>query len=129
MRLCVNSAGALDAAALARHHLLPEFGAGTPLARITTERIDRYRNRLLADGKLSRDWVRQSFVALNALLKARDACGGSPTPDERRRHDPDAEGIGNISVLTPVQVEGVARAVGGGVDAGGAWGPSGNLCS
>jgi len=35
------------------HSLLPEFGFDTPLESITTEQIDSFRERLVAEGKLS----------------------------------------------------------------------------
>jgi hypothetical protein len=36
-------------------HLLPEFGASTPLRRLTAERIEVFRGRLLAEDRQSRD--------------------------------------------------------------------------
>jgi hypothetical protein len=54
---------------IAEVHLLPEFGAATPLRRITAERIDQYRSRLIAEDCQSRDSMRQILVALNTALK------------------------------------------------------------
>lgn len=56
-------------------YLLPEFGKTTPLEKITTERIEEYRDRLLEDGHLSRRSVQKVLVLLHGVLKR--AKGGS----------------------------------------------------
>jgi integrase len=52
-----------------RRALMTEFGKTTPLERITTERIETYRERLLADGELSRRTVQKMLVILHGILK------------------------------------------------------------
>jgi integrase len=97
--------GILDA------HLLPEFGTSTPLRRMTAERIEVYRDRLIADGHQSRDSMRQIFAALNGALKRalrRKWIGHNPMSDVEPIPTPKSSG--DFNVLTPVQVEAVARA-------------------
>jgi integrase len=99
-------------------HLLPAFGDRTPLRRISTERLDAYfadlatGKRLSARGKpLSRDTMRQLFVALNGILQRaqrRGVIGHNPMADAERLAQPRPSG--EFHVLTPVQVEAVARA-------------------
>lgn len=92
-------------------HLLAEFGAGLPLRRLTSERIDRYRTRVLAEGKLSRDSLRQIFIALNTILKrARRLKWITYNPMNDVDPIPTPKPSGDFNVLTPVQVEAVARA-------------------
>jgi hypothetical protein len=50
-------------------YLLPEFGAYTPLEAITTERIEAYRERLPADGHLSRRSPQKVLVPMHCILK------------------------------------------------------------
>jgi integrase len=92
-------------------HLLPEFGAGLPLRRLTAERIDRYRSRVLAESRLSRDSLRQIFIALNTVLKrARRLKWIAHNPMADVDPIPTPKPSGDFNVLTPVQVEAVARA-------------------
>ena len=57
--------------------LLPEFGKDTPLERITTERIEHYRERLLDEGHLSRRSVQKVLVLLYRILKRAKRRSGS----------------------------------------------------
>lgn len=50
---------------LAHGSLLPEFGAETPLEAIDTDRIDAYRARLVAEGRLSDRTINKLLVALH----------------------------------------------------------------
>jgi Phage integrase, N-terminal SAM-like domain len=49
--------------------LLPEFGKDTPLERITTERIEQYRERLLDEARLTRRSIQKVLVLLYGILK------------------------------------------------------------
>lgn len=60
-----------------RRRLLPEFGESTALSSITTERIDAYRERLLAEGKLSRRSVRSSSSSTTGSSSAPNGESGS----------------------------------------------------
>jgi integrase len=91
--------------------LMAEFGDATPLHLISAERIDVYRERLIAEDRLSRDSLRQIFIALNGLLKRAKRRGWiAHNPMADVDPVPVAKPSGDFNVLTPVQVEAVARA-------------------
>jgi integrase len=90
--------------------LLPEFGADTPLEQLTTERIDAFRGRLLAEGKLSRRSVQKVMVLLYGILKRakrRKWIATNPAEDVERVS---VKRSGDFNVLSPVEVDAVARA-------------------
>jgi integrase len=92
-------------------HLIPEFGRDTPLRAIAWERIDAYRDRLLDEDALSRDSMRQAFVALNGIFKrAVRKRWLSYNPMADVEPIPTPQSSGDFNVLTAVQVEAVARA-------------------
>jgi integrase len=90
-------------------HLVPEFGEDTPLGQITTERIDAYRERLLAEGEMSRRTAQQILVLLHGVLqRAKQRRWILVNPAE------DAEKVilkrsGEFNVLAPAEVLAVAR--------------------
>src|SRR5262249_42314501 len=49
--------------------LLPEFGKDTALEKITTDRIEQFRARLLDEGKITRRSVQKTLVLLYGILK------------------------------------------------------------
>ncbi len=49
-------------------HLQPAFGASTPVAQIDTEAVDAFRERLLADGGLSRRTVQKTLVLFHGVM-------------------------------------------------------------
>src|SRR5215210_6349862 len=51
------------------NHFLPAFGAETPVSAITTEQIDAWTERLLADGKLTRSSIQKARVLLHGVFK------------------------------------------------------------
>ncbi len=89
--------------------LLPEFGKDTPLERITTERIEEWRERLLDEGKLSRRTIQKYLVILHGILeraKRRKWIASNPASDVERvtvRRDDD------FNVLSPDEVMALAR--------------------
>jgi integrase len=93
-----------------RLYLLPGLGAGTPLASITTEDIDALRERMLGEGRLPRRTIQKILVILHGILKrAKRKKWIETNPAE------DAERVsfkrsGDFSVLTPAEVEALARA-------------------
>jgi integrase len=93
-----------------RKYLLPGFGAATPIAAITTEDIDEFREDMLEAGRLSRRTIQKILVLLHGVLKrAKRKKWIVPNPAE------DAERVtvarsGDFSVLTPEEVEALARA-------------------
>jgi integrase len=89
--------------------LTEEFGE-TPLGRITQDRIDAYRQRLLTEGKLSRRTVQKRMVLLHGIFKrARQLrwVGENPAENVERVQ---LKRSGEFNVLTIEQVEAVARA-------------------
>jgi integrase len=91
--------------------LIPEFGKDTPLEQITTERIDQYRERLLDEGELSRRSVQKVLVILYGILKRAKRkkwiTTSNPAEDVERVT---VKRSGDFNVLSPVEVEAVARA-------------------
>jgi hypothetical protein len=87
-------------------HLHAEFGAETPINEIDTARIETYRSRLLRENKLSRDSVRQIFVALNGTLRrARRERWITQNPLGDVEAIPTPKSSGDFNVLTPAQVK------------------------
>jgi integrase len=93
-----------------RRHLLPHFGPDTPVGRLSTDDIDAFREGLLDDGLLSRRTIQKILVLLHGILKrAKRKRWIAINPAE------DAERItlkrsGDFNVLSPAEIEAVARA-------------------
>ena len=90
--------------------LIPEFGRDTPIERITTERIEEYRARLLDEGKLSRRTIQKILVLLFGICKRAKRRGwiaSNPAEDVERVT---VKRSGDFNVLSPVEVQAVARA-------------------
>lgn len=93
-----------------RSSLLPEFGADTPLEKITTKRIEAYRERLLDEGQLSRRTIQKTLVLLFGILKRAKRRGwitSNPAEDVERVT---VKRSGDFNVLSPEEVSAVARA-------------------
>ena len=50
-------------------NLLPEFGEETPLVEITTERIEEFRERMVAEGVFSPRTINKRLAQLHAIFK------------------------------------------------------------
>jgi integrase len=86
-------------------NLLPEFGADTPLEEITTEDIDAYRERLVAEGRLSPRTINKRLAQLHAIFKrAQRTYGLARNPVEGAERQPHRLS-GDITVLDARQVE------------------------
>lgn len=97
--------------------LLAQFGRDTPLHKITTELIDEWRARLLAEGELSRRTIQKMLVLAHGVLKLakrRKWIATNPAEDVERIS---VKRSGDFNVLTPVEVQAVARAAEGTQDA------------
>jgi integrase len=68
-----------DYKSLAKNHLLPEFGADTPLSDIDFKRCDAFRSRLLRDGKLSKRMVQKALILLGSIFKTAQRLHGFPS--------------------------------------------------
>jgi hypothetical protein len=97
---------------VARCYLLPGFGAETPLEKITTGRIDAYRERLLGEGRLSRRSVQKVMVLLHGVLKRAKRRKWVTTNPAEGVERVRVRRSGDFNVLTPIEVEAVARAAG-----------------
>jgi integrase len=96
-----------------RSRLVPEFGQDTPLPSITTEDIDAFRERLLAEGELSRRSIQKVLVLLHGILKRakrRKWIATNPAEDAERVT---VRRSGDFNVLTPDQVFAVSRCAAG----------------
>lgn len=99
-----NTVGTADSGQFIR-----EFGASTPLEQITTERVDRYRERLLTEGKLSRRSVQKYMVQLHGIFtraKRRKWVTENPCSDVERVS---VKASGDFNVLSPAEVAAVSR--------------------
>jgi integrase len=86
-------------------NLLPEFGADTPLEEITTQEIDAYRERLVAEGRLSARTINKRLAQLHAIFKrAQRTYGLAKNPVEGAERQPHRLS-GDITVLDARQVE------------------------
>lgn len=93
----------------ARKRLLPAFGS-TPLASITTEQIDQFRDDLLAKGELSRRTV-QKLLAMNySILRRAQRRGWIPANPAENAERVTLKRSGDFNVLSPEEVAAVARA-------------------
>jgi integrase len=93
-----------------RGYLLPGLGAATPVAAITTEDIDAFRERMLEDGRLSRRSIQKILVLLHGVMKRakrKKWIDTNPAADAERVT---VQRSGDFSVLTPDEVESLARA-------------------
>jgi integrase len=90
-------------------YLLPEFGYATPLADIDSDRIDAYRDRLLA-GHLSRRTAQKVLVLLHGVFKRAMRKKWISVNPAENVEKVTVTRSGDFNVLTPVEVEAVARA-------------------
>ncbi|MGH2970186.1 MAG: tyrosine-type recombinase/integrase [Solirubrobacteraceae bacterium] len=93
-----------------RRYLLPHFGSDTPVARLTTDDIDVFREGLLDDGRLSRRTIQKILVLLHGILKRakrKKWIGSNPAEDAERIT---LKRSGDFNVLSPSEIEAVARA-------------------
>jgi integrase len=93
-----------------RRYLLSGFGASTPVASITTEDIDDFREQMLGEGRLSRRTIQKILVLLHGILK-RAKCKKwiktNPAEDAERIT---VQRSGDFRVLSPEEVEALVRA-------------------
>jgi integrase len=93
-------------------HLRPEFGS-EPIAAITPERIERYRRRLVAEGRLSDRSVNKLLVALHGIFKrAERAYGRQANPAAKADRQPPAPER-ELEFYSPEEVWALVRAAAG----------------
>ncbi len=91
-------------------YLLPELGAEIPVRRIDTRRVDALRERLLADRRLSRRSVQKIMVLLHGILKRAKRKGWVAVNAAEEAERVTVKRSGDFTVLTPTELEAVARA-------------------
>ena len=95
-----------------RRYLSTEFGVDTLLHTIETKRVDAFRERMLADGHLSRRTIQKILVLLHGILKRAKRRGwiaSNPAEDAERVA---VRRRGDFNGLAPEEVQAVARADG-----------------
>jgi len=84
--------------------LIPEFGAETPLTEITTERIEEFRERMVAEGKVSARTINKRLQQLHAVFKrAQRAFGLQVNPVTNAERQP-FKRSGEFRALDPSEV-------------------------
>jgi integrase len=97
--------------------LIPEFGGDTPIEQITTGRIDAYRERLLDEDELSRRTIQKVMVLLFGILKRAKRRGWIPSNPAEDVERVTVKRSGDFNVLSPAEVQAVARAALNALDA------------
>lgn len=90
--------------------LLPEFGVSTPLAAVTSEAIEEFRDRMLEEGRLSRRTVQKVMVLVHGVMQRAVAKRWIATNPAAAVERVNVERSGDFNVLTPIEVAAVARA-------------------
>jgi integrase len=106
-----------DYRAAVRSVLVPAFGADTPIAAIDTRAIDRWRSQLLSEGRLAPRSIQKLQTLLHGVFRRAKRAGWitvNPATDAERVT---VKRSGDFNVLSPVQVEALARAAGTSQDA------------
>jgi hypothetical protein len=97
-----------------RARLLVAFDEHVPLARLSATRIEGYRDELLGEDAISRSSMRQVMNVLGGILKRAQMqrwIAHNPAANVERIPVPKLSG--DFNVLTPAQIEAVARAADG----------------
>jgi integrase len=95
-----------------RRYLIAEFGADTLLHTIDTPRVDAFRERMLAEGHLSRRTIQKILVLLHGILKRAKRKGWVATNPAEDAERVTVRRSGDFNVLLPEEVHAVARADG-----------------
>ncbi|MBA2298441.1 MAG: site-specific integrase, partial [Actinobacteria bacterium] len=86
-------------------HLIPEFGEDTPLCELTTARIEKYRERLVAEERLSARTINRNLTRLNGIFRrAIRAHGLRDNPAAHVDRQP-IRASGDFRVFTPRELE------------------------
>src|SRR4051812_3176111 len=94
-----------------RRYLLAEFGSDTLLHTIDTARVDAFRERMLAEGQLSRRTIK-ILVLLHGILKRAKRKGWIASNAAEEAERVTVRRTGDFNVLAPEEVHAVARADG-----------------
>src|SRR4051812_22158449 len=84
--------------------LIPEFGAETPITEITTDRVEQFRERMVAEGTLSARTINKRLQQLHAVFKrAQRVFGLQINPVTNAERQP-FKRSGDFRALTPNEV-------------------------
>jgi hypothetical protein len=92
-----------------RRYLIAEFGSDTLLHTIDTEQVDAFRERMLADGQLSRRTIQKILVLLHGILKRAKRKGWIASPPAEDAERVTVRRTGEFNVLAPEEVRAIAR--------------------
>lgn len=92
-----------------RNNLLPEFGEA-PLGQVTTDWIDGYRARLVAEGRLSGRTINKHLVLLHGIFRRAQRVFGLPANPVAAVERQPVRRSGDFDVLSPGEVAALARA-------------------
>jgi integrase len=98
-----------DARSTIRVHLLPAFGASTPVEDITTADVDGFRDRLLG-GELSHRTAQKVLILLGGILKRAKRKGWVQVNAAESAEKVTVRHSDEFNVLSVEQVQAVARA-------------------
>jgi integrase len=90
-------------------HLLPEFGS-EPITAITPERIERYRRRLVEEGRLSDRSINKVLVMLHGIFKRAQRVHGLPSNPAARVDRQPARRSDELEFYSPEEVWALVRA-------------------
>ncbi len=93
-----------------RTDLLPDFGSSTPVADITTQDIDEFRERLLEEERLAPRTVQKLCTMLHGIFRRAKRRGwvlANPAEDAERVT---IKRSGDFNVLAPAEIDAVCRA-------------------
>lgn len=93
-----------------RCYLEPEFGKETPIEKVTTEKIEKWRERLLDEGHLSRRSIQKVMVLLYGVMKRAKRRGWITTNPAEDVERVTVQRSGEFNVLSVEEVEAVVRA-------------------
>jgi integrase len=84
--------------------LIPEFGADTPLTEITTDRIEEFREKLVAEGRLSPRTINKRLQQIHSVFRrAQRVWGLQVNPVANAERQP-FKRSGDFRALTPSEV-------------------------
>jgi integrase len=85
--------------------LTPEFGEDTPAEEITSERIDRYRVRMVKENVLAPRTINKRLAQLHAIFKRAQKTHGLPNNPVEGVERPPHKPSGDFSALTSSEVK------------------------
>ena len=85
--------------------LIPEFGDATPLSEITTADIEAFRERLVAEGRLSPRTINKRLAQLHAIFKRAQRAFDLPLNPVAGAERQPQERTGEFTALEPHEVE------------------------